>query len=951
VIRIYEVLVAECNHQYPGAISLEEIRDQRAALEKEHPAPEDEKEEAREAREAAIDAALLKEVYRRLHALPRKRSALCLSGGGIRSATFGLGIVQGLARHLMLDRFDFLSTVSGGGYLGSWLSAWIRREGLPQVEEALRRRPESPLSPEPEPVRHLRSYSRYMSPKAGILSADTWTLVGIFLRNLLLNWTVLLPLLAAALMFPRLSAAILVGLAPTAHRATAPWALGAAVAMGSLVIAYILANLPSLTDVEPPRSHFPPKLRSQGWFLLLCLLPLWLLAVTTSIYWAWTDLGFHLLGHPLPILTAFVLFGATLGLGGFLVSRLWVHEAAPLVGLTITGSGALGGLFTWITAWHLFPAPDLCTLPETEKYICAGAPLLLLMFLLAAVLFVGISSNFTSDADREWLARCGSWILILIVVRSVVSVVVIFGPVALLAGLRAAPVLVSAAGGASGVATLLLGWGAKTAAARKPGQHASAGSIVANVGLIVAAPCFALVILVGLSLATSLVTKLLAAGLATEGFWKDGKNPLDSGTPLTYDPRGLLAVVHYTPWWLVLGIAAGALLLGGGMGRCVNINRFSLHAAFRDRLIRAYLGASRRRTERKANPFTGFDELDNLAMAELKGNRPLPVLNLTLNLVNGKDLAWQDRKAEGFTVSPLHAGSWCLGYRDAARYGFSASQNQGITLGTAAAISGAAASPNMGYHSSPFVTFLLALWNVRLGWWLGNPGPPGQNSFATPGPRFAPGPLFAEAFGRTDDCSPYVYLSDGGHFENLGLYEMVLRRCRHIVVCDAGEDPDLSFEDLGNAIRKIRIDLGVPISFGKIPMRKRAVEVSDDTAGKEAPLPYFAVGRIGYSCVDYRGEAAGPAPDARDAADADATDGLLIYVKASLNGSEPIDVRQYAKAHPSFPHESTADQLYSESQFESYRELGSRAIESLFVSPSEGLEEVFARLWPTAPAG
>ncbi|PYS07998.1 MAG: acyltransferase, partial [Acidobacteria bacterium] len=106
----------------------------------------------------------------------------------------------------------------------------------------------------------------------------------------------------------------------------------------------------------------------------------------------------------------------------------------------------------------------------------------------------------------------------------------------------------------------------------------------------------------------------------------------------------------------------------------------------------------------------------------------------------------------------------------------------------------------MGYYSSAFVTFLLALFNLRLGWWLGNPGPAGNgkwrfgkrrlSTYDTAGPNFAARPIFAETLGLTDDKHPYVYLSDGGHFENLGLYEMVLRRCKMIVVSDGSADPD-----------------------------------------------------------------------------------------------------------------------------------------------------------------
>ncbi len=128
--------------------------------------------------------------------------------------------------------------------------------------------------------------------------------------------------------------------------------------------------------------------------------------------------------------------------------------------------------------------------------------------------------------------------------------------------------------------------------------------------------------------------------------------------------------------------------------------------------------------------------------------------------------------------------------------------NEGISLGTAVAISGAAASPQMGHHSSPALAFLMSLFNVRLGWWLANPGHAGAGQYRSEGPSFALGPLMAEMFGLTTDNRAYVYLPDGGHFENLALYEMVRRRCRYIVVSDAGCDPGFAFEDLGNALRK-----------------------------------------------------------------------------------------------------------------------------------------------------
>jgi hypothetical protein len=346
------------------------------------------------------------------------------------------------------------------------------------------------------------------------------------------------------------------------------------------------------------------------------------------------------------------------------------------------------------------------------------------------------------------------------------------------------------------------------------------------------------------------------------------------------------------------------------MGFFINANKFSLHGAYRDRLIRAYLGASH--DDRHPNLFTGFDPADNIPMYELRlgertkrFERPFHVVNITLNLVKGGNLAWQERKAESFTATPLHAGSYRLGYRPSEQYGGKKGLDggDGISLGTAVAISGAAASPNWGYHSSPLVTFLLALFNVRLGWWLGNPGEAGASTFRNRGPSFAVWPLIEETFGLTTDTNEYVYLSDGGHFENLGLYEMVLRRCRVIIVSDAGCDPKCELEDLGNAIRKVRVDLGVPIEFEEgFPIYAR-----NRQKGKR-----WALGTIGYSAVD-----------------AGARDGILIYLKPAFYGDEPIDVFNYATANPEFPQESTLDQWFSESQFESYRMLGVYTVEQI----------------------
>src|SRR5260370_6407495 len=195
----------------------------------------------------------------------------------------------------------------------------------------------------------------------------------------------------------------------------------------------------------------------------------------------------------------------------------------------------------------------------------------------------------------------------------------------------------------------------------------------------------------------------------------------------------------------------------------------------------------------------------------------------------------------------------------------------------------------------------MTLFNARVGGWLGNPGVHGEKTWRERGRHSATASMIKEAFGLTNDMSSYVYLSDGGHFENLGLYEMIQRRCHNIVVLDSGADPAFMYEDLGNALRKIRIDMNISIEFDEAL-----------TAPLQAGKRRCAVARICYS-----------------SADAGAGDGYLIYVKPMYLGNEPPDVQSYHAGHRDFPQQATADQWFDESQTESYRMLGMHTIDEI----------------------
>jgi uncharacterized membrane protein YfbV (UPF0208 family) len=845
----------------------------------------------------------LKALYARIHA-ERPLSALCLSGGGIRSATFNLGILQALAGRGVLKEIDYLSSVSGGGYVAGWLTAWFQRgETASAVYEQLSRRrdgtivaPGNPLAPEANPIDNLREYSNYLTPRLGLFSADSWTLGALYLRNLLLNWLVILPALALVLALPQLAfLTIQTRIVERNEDLSRPAVWVALVAL--TVASVLLHRLRAKAET--------PSTKVDSWVLRHAVVPIWIATtfLTVGIYWIgevsttelWSFIALWCVGVPL---------------AGLIVAHLitpdskvtWRAEIAGII-----GSGVVGGLL-------LFFALDT-VLPHLREagglYVVLALPFLFALYLLTRVFHVAIATAVRerwisdgnargagTDHDREWWARLSAWILIGIVGWVGLSTISLFGGSIL--GLIGSKVVsgVAAAGGVAGVATTLLAHSAKSAS----GRAGSGSSTPMKLGILLGSSVF--IVSLALLLGTSSIG---LARLIT------GETTLFGADHLAHHVEGAPTALTGFFWAMVI-LAAFTLV----MNLLVNVNRFSLHALYRNRLVRAYLGASN--TKRDPDPFTGFDEKDNLALCDLYPRTPMAadekfpflVVNTALNLVRGgKKLAWQERKAESFSMTPLYCGNFYEGYRASERYA------DRMTLGTAMTISGAAASPNMGYHSSATVTFLLGLFNARLGAWLGNTNANGNGTFDTPGPQVGAATLFADLFGLTNAENSYVNLSDGGHFENLGIYEMVLRRVNTIIVCDAGSDAQFGFQDLGNAIRKIRIDFGIPIVFDKAINIKAKSETGHGL--------YCAYGTIDYGCVD----------------GGTARRGRICYIKPTVLGAQqiPYDVTSYARNSPTFPHESTADQWFDESQFESYRALGVHAVESISGTALEGETE------------
>jgi len=594
----------------------------------------------------------------------------------------------------------------------------------------------------------------------------------------------------------------------------------------------------------------------------------------------------------------------TAALSGAIVGYLFL----PFARVLIPHSAAPGVVYS---KWHV---------------MTFGVPVEILIMLLCGVLHIGLMGRGFSDAHREWWGRLGGWLLLYAFGWFFLFLIAIYFPWGL---------------------GQLLCWGEK---------HHYLGHKVSYSGIVVWVASTLYGVLFGKSKNTSEIL------------------PSD-----TWKKKILAYIAKITPYVFILGMLMGLSLLAAlladwvkGNGQrvldfpndwsfnvwpsalCglsflaalalswrVDINEFSIHYLYRNRLIRCYLGASV--PGRHAQPFTGFSEADNLPLGSLqipansidaKDARPLPIFSTSLNVVRGKELALQTRKARSFAFTPVLSGftrartdrrEWEAFYAPTSEGATRMlGAPHGITLGTAVAVSGAAASPNMGFYSQPALGFLMTVFDVRLGCWLGNPG---RKHWSSGSPDVGFYWLLRELLGSTNDDSEFVYLSDGGHFENLAVYELVRRRCKLIVACDASCDPGYAFGDLHNAMERCRSDFGVDISFSELAPLKPLPD-SPDAPCRRAK-EHFAVGKIRYN------------PDSH------LDDGAIIYIKPCLVEGDPRDVLAYAEVDKAFPHDSTANQWFDESHFESYRALGEAAGEAA----SAAIETKIRRLLHLLDAG
>lgn len=347
--------------------------------------------------------------------------------------------------------------------------------------------------------------------------------------------------------------------------------------------------------------------------------------------------------------------------------------------------------------------------------------------------------------------------------------------------------------------------------------------------------------------------------------------------------------------WMVFTLLA--LLLGAYTTRYVDANATSLHSFYRDRLSKAYLF--------QVDDEECIEGNDTQRLSELNRSRSSPyhLINAALNLQASEDPNLRGRMSDFFFFSKHFVGSERTGYCPTQQM---ETVHPRLDLGTAMAISGAAAAPNMGTSTNKALVFVMTLLNVRLGYWIPNPGCIEEQRLGAllklgVGPWY----LLFELFGRLSEKSMYVNVSDGGHIENLGIYELLRRRCKLIIASDAEADPKLTFGGLATLMRYAWIDLGIQIDLDLNEIRRR-----EDGLSRR----HCALGKIHYPKTG----------------EGQAETGYLLYLKSSIGGEEAETIREYRARNADFPHETTADQFFDEAQFEAYRSLGQHVAHTLF---------------------
>jgi hypothetical protein len=824
---------------------------------------------------------------------------LAFSGGGIRSATSNLGIAQALSRMGILRLVDYLSTVSGGGYIGGCLTSFlsVNREHEKHAGEAAQfkyttrdelkfgtnwlRFPFNPERKTPTPgsspraestdgtniVAHLRTHGDFLIARRSILKREALRAVGSLTGGLL--YTLVITALALSL-----AALLLLGAAHGLSGDVKNWNTRAG-EVATQADKYAVESTLADTELRFTRTDTGGTVREA------------------------TDPGlWQHLEHRVGLIWDDMLDDIT----------------AQEIG-TAFGSGFLASIVVlvfFVAAMKIWKGPDPWAAGESredafEVRLLRAAALLLW---LAVLIVPYVNAAVATAAGRGRAA----WLLqpFFVVAGAYVSAVVAYGLVFALFG--AAGVLWSRGSRSlwgsylaiclySLVATVLF---AVLPAASYAAHAVGLAGVLAPIGTLIAGRLLMTRAVTGQAerfelskSALRFVLGLVVLGLTFFTMIEVGALAIDQQfiDPITAPGRYLLALVVF----------GGVLLI---LSLFVNLNRIGLHYFYRDRILETYLRSEVARDDLRMKTFLDTTEM---RLKDVHGNQidehgkplddatgtpgntaPYLLVSAALNLAGSRDLTRKDRKSGYFLFSKYFCGSRQTGYLETKTYAGGTTQ-----LARALTVSGAAAGTGVGYQTFFAQSFLAAVFNIRLGQWVPNPR---RNS----GQRLAfwPNYIIREVFGLTNEWSRLVNVSDGGHTgDNVGIYPLLERRCQVIIACDAEADPTIAFGSFTEALRHAYVDLGVDVDIDL------SMITPDPVTGLSKA--HCAIGRIRYPECPGR-------PN------------WLIYMKNSLTGNEPAPVMNYKRKAAVFPHESTADQFFDDAQFESYRALGDHIAEETF---------------------
>jgi hypothetical protein len=872
---------------------------------------------------------------------------VALSGGGIRSATFCLGFFQGLARHQLLPCVDYLSTVSGGGYFGSFLGRLFCRPEVAELSGAAAA-PTAPgegatpppagtdrsgpvadvlTNPGSAPLRFLRDNGRYLAPQG---MGDLLRSAVVALRNFAsVQVVVILTLLAALSLLESVAYSVL----PLLQKTPLEGALTGAT-LGFWIHPSILVLWAALAIVA----------LATGWAY-------WLIPESSmrGLRSGW--------GRALAVIGIglYALWSANRGIDPALMNTVAMVSATTLV-LFLVSSLRLGVR----TLLHHPPGRLVSSLAATLEQPRSG-----FTRVLARLLGTPVSRSAAVHELRNRYTHA-----LTLLVQALLAV-------GLLGAIDAGATVLARQGQLGNLLTAFYGAAAAVIAALRPGllklvkNDKRVGTRWLAVGL--AAGTIAAVLALGaLTLLDVVPVRWAWGAAAVPTALRQGASDAPVSLRVLYERTALL---------IVLSVLAGRTR--------VFVNRSSLYAVYESALRRCFLGASN--PERLASiPLARSHRGDGIEWHDYHPERyggPVHIINATINetVDSRTEVDARDRKGlpmaigpGGVSVGRHHHAVW----RRAVPPDSAAARSRGsrpsvlqraerwsrevlglppeagespgqfqvfpgpfdcesLDLSHWVAISAAAFSTGLGSRTSLGFSLLAGMANVRLGyWWHSGIKRSDRSGTAPTGWRRGvglrarsalqvQGALADEWLARFPGIAlENWYLTDGGHFENTAVYELIRRRLPFIIVCDCGTDPQFGFADLGNLVRKARIDFGADIHFlerhelgGLSPGLKGQIGTLEDLrlpAGEDGK-PAAAAAHAAVATIEYRADAEGQRAS-----------GMILWVKPTLTGDEPADVQEYHTAQGDFPQQSTLDQFFDEAQWESYRALGDHVATVLF---------------------